>query len=76
MSCVSRLLTVAIVLTLGSSRLAVAQELSTTLGITRTIKSAVLGEDRKVFIRLPATYDTSGNGYPVLYLLEGCRRLC
>ena len=70
MSCVRTLLTVSL-LTLGSSQLAFAQEVSATLGVTRTMKSTILGEDRKVFVRLPTGYDTSGNAYPVLYLLDG-----
>ncbi len=57
-------------LTLGSPRLAFAQEVSATLGVTRTIKSTILGGDRKLFVRLPTSYDTSGNAYPVLYLLD------
>ena len=35
------------------------------------MKSTILGEDRKVFVRLPISYDTSSNAYPVLYLLDG-----
>ena len=58
MSCVRRLLTV-------------AQDVSATLGVTRTMKSTILGEERKVFVHLPASYDTSGDAYPVLYLLDG-----
>ena len=56
---------------MGSPQLAFAQEVSATLGVTRTMKSTILGEDRKVFVHLPTSYDTSGNGYPVLYLLDG-----
>ena len=71
MSCVRRLLTVLMLLSLGSPRLAFAQEVSATLGVTRTMKSTILNEDRKVLVHLPASYDTSGNAYPVLYLLDG-----
>jgi uncharacterized protein len=71
MSCVRRLLTVVMLLTVGGPRPACAQAVSATLGVTRTMKSTILDEDRKVFVRLPATYDTSGNAYPVLYLLDG-----
>jgi predicted alpha/beta superfamily hydrolase len=71
MPCVRTLLAVVSLLTLGSSQLTFAQEVSATLGVTRTIKSTILGEDRKVFVRLPTGYDTSGNAYPVLYLLDG-----
>ena len=45
--------------------------MSATLGVTRTIRSAILSEDRKVFVHLPTSYNTSGNAYPVLYLLDG-----
>lgn len=61
MSCVRRLLTVVMLLTVVAPRLAFAQEVGATLGVTRTIKSAILGEDRKVFVRLPTSYDTSGS---------------
>jgi len=71
MSCVRRLLTIVMLLTLGSVRPAFAQEVTATLGVTRTIKSTILNEDRKVFVHLPASYHTSGNSYPVLYLLDG-----
>jgi predicted alpha/beta superfamily hydrolase len=71
MSCVHKLVTVVMLLTLGLPRLAFAQDVSVTIGVTRTIKSTILGEDRKVFVRLPTSYDTSGNAYPVLYLLDG-----
>ena len=55
-------------LTLCSPLLAFAQEVSATLGVTRTMKSMILGEDRKVFVRLPTSYDTSGNAYPCVLL--------
>jgi len=56
---------------MASPRLGHTQEVSATLGVTRTIKSTILSEDRKVFVHLPASYNTSGNAYPVLYLLDG-----
>ena len=71
MSCVRGLLTVVMLLTLGSPRLAFAQDVTATLGVTRTMTSTILGEDRKVFVHLPTNYDASGNAYPVLYLLDG-----
>ena len=58
-------------LMLGSPRPAFAQDVTATLGVTRTMKSTMLGEDRRVVVRLPAGYDTSGTAYPVLYLLDG-----
>jgi predicted alpha/beta superfamily hydrolase len=36
-----------------------------------TLHSTVLGEERKVVVRLPEGYDTSESRYPVLYLLDG-----
>jgi predicted alpha/beta superfamily hydrolase len=36
-----------------------------------TLHSTVLGEERKVVVRLPEGYDTSETRYPVLYLLDG-----
>jgi enterochelin esterase-like enzyme len=57
-------------LSLGVLPPALGQEVSA-LGVTRTIKSSILGEDRKVFVRLPTSYDTSDDAYPVLYVLDG-----
>jgi predicted alpha/beta superfamily hydrolase len=56
---------------LGAPRPAPAQEVTAKLGVARTIRSVVLNEDRKVLVHLPASYDTSGKSYPVLYLLDG-----
>lgn len=41
------------------------------IGDSVTIPSAVLGEDRPVFIHLPAGYERSTERYPVLYVLDG-----
>src|SRR5262245_14523253 len=71
MLCVGGLLSAVMLLTLVSPRLALAQEVNVTVGVARTIKSTILGEDRKVFVHLPTTYDTSSAAYPVLYLLDG-----
>ena len=71
MPCRRGFLTLLMLLTLGAPRLVLAQEVSATLGVTRPIKSTILGEDRKVVVHLPASYNTSGNAYPVLYLLDG-----
>jgi predicted alpha/beta superfamily hydrolase len=35
------------------------------------IKSAVLGEERTVLVRLPANYERNGQKYPVLYMTDG-----
>jgi predicted alpha/beta superfamily hydrolase len=71
MSMVPRVLTLLLLLVLGSQRLAFAQEVSATLGVARTMKSSILNEARRVLVHLPAGYDTSGKRYPVLYLLDG-----
>jgi predicted alpha/beta superfamily hydrolase len=36
-----------------------------------TFRSDVLGEERRVFVRLPEGYETSERMYPVLYLMDG-----
>lgn len=35
------------------------------------IKSAILGEDRTILVRLPANYEQNLNKYPVVYMLDG-----
>ena len=59
-----------LLLVVGTQRLS-AQEVTAKLGVARTIQSAILNEDRKVLVHLPASYDTSAKSYPVLYLLDG-----
>lgn len=71
MSYVPRFLTLLLLSVLGTQRPVSAQEVSAKLGVARTLKSAILNEDRKVLVHLPASYDTSGKAYPVLYLLDG-----
>jgi uncharacterized protein len=42
------------------------------IGETITIRSEILGEDRRVHVQLPAGYETDPVGvYPVLYVLDG-----
>ena len=36
-----------------------------------TIKSTVLGEDRRILVRTPANYETSKVTYPVMYMTDG-----
>ena len=36
-----------------------------------TIKSAVLGEDRRILVRTPANYETNKATYPVMYMTDG-----
>ena len=71
MSYLPRVLTVLLLLVLGTQRMVVAQEVSVKLGIARGIQSTILNEERKVLVHLPTGYDTSGKAYPVLYLLDG-----
>ncbi|MBX2877423.1 MAG: tetratricopeptide repeat protein [Saprospiraceae bacterium] len=42
-----------------------------TIGTTYTIPSEVLEQERQVHIYLPASYSTSQQNYPVLYILDG-----
>ena len=71
MSYVPRCVTLLVLLVLGTQRPALAQDVSAKLGVARTVTSAILNEDRRVLVHLPAGYDTSGKRYPVLYLLDG-----
>ena len=41
------------------------------LGTNTKINSKILGEDRNIFVYLPASYNNSKNTYPVLYILDG-----
>jgi predicted alpha/beta superfamily hydrolase len=38
---------------------------------TLTVKSDVLGEERRILVRTPQGYETGDQRYPVLYLLDG-----
>jgi predicted alpha/beta superfamily hydrolase len=71
MACARRLLTLLLLSAPGAQRPIAAQDVSVKLGVARTIRSAILNEDRRVLVHLPAAYDTSGKSYPVLYLLDG-----
>ena len=53
-------------------RLAAQQEgPPVTIGTTWTLHSRVLDEDRRLLVHLPTGYATSGERYPVMYLLDG-----
>ena len=71
MSHVIRVLTLLLLSVPATQRPVFAQEVNVKLGSARTIKSAIMNEDRKVLVHLPASYDTSSKSYPVLYLLDG-----
>ena len=44
---------------LGTQRPMSAQEVTARLGVGRTLTSAILNEERTVFVHLPTSYDTS-----------------
>ena len=71
MSCAQKFLALLLLSLLGTQRPALAQQVTAQLGVRRTLKSAILNEERAVFVHLPASYDTSRASYPVLYLLDG-----
>ena len=50
-----------------------AEDLTVALGVTDSIHSARLKEDRALIVYLPPGYQNSGHSYPVLYLLDGNR---
>ena len=43
------------------------------LGDSFVIKSEILGEEREIYVYLPAGHEESGEVYPVVYLLDGDR---
>jgi predicted alpha/beta superfamily hydrolase len=49
----------------------VAQKSPASYGETVSFKSAILGEERDIWIYKPPYYDTDNGNYPVLYLLDG-----
>ena len=50
-----------------------AQDVNVKVGVTDSLRSAVLKETRPLIIYLPPGYETSDKRYPVLYLLDGNR---
>lgn len=38
---------------------------------TLTVRSAVLGEDRRILVRTPGGYETNKQSYPVMYITDG-----
>lgn len=48
-----------------------AQEVVIKAGIKDSIQSGILNEKRPLIVSLPEGYQTSGNSYPVLYVLDG-----
>ncbi len=51
--------------------LSYSQNVNFKIGISDSIQSSILGEDRQLIVSLPKDYDTSKNAYPVLYILDG-----
>jgi len=58
---------------LGFAAAARAQRLDSTIAIGHgaTVWSEVLREERRLFVALPASYDSTSLRYPVLYVLDG-----
>ena len=50
---------------------AAAQDLAPPVPQRFTLHSAVLNEDRTIFVRTPRSYDQGKPAYPVLYLMDG-----
>lgn len=64
-------LSISIVL-IGSIAISAQDESKTIpLGVTRTLSSKIMGEDRPIHISLPMGYDRSQRRYPVLFLTDG-----
>jgi uncharacterized protein len=61
------------IILLGWSQLGglLAQDISIKIGTQESIQSEILQENRKLLIHLPDDYQSSGQSYPVLYLLDG-----
>src|SRR5262245_35177931 len=55
---------------LASAFAAIAQPATGTVK-TLTLKSTVMGEERRVLVRTPAGYETNNVKYPVLYMTDG-----
>lgn len=66
-----------IVLALVTPTVVSAQSTSRQIGLgeARTIRSAILNEDREVQVALPETYGRTAIAYPVLFLLDGSSHL-
>ena len=64
---------VALSLSIGAAFPVFAEELTVKLGVTDSVHSTRLNEDRALIVHLPPDYETSGGSYPVLYLLDGDR---
>lgn len=54
-----------------TSALAQAPPFQTAQLTTLTIKSSVLGEDRRILVRTPVGYETNQVKYPVIYMTDG-----
>jgi uncharacterized protein len=48
-----------------------SQDVNIKIGHRDSVQSKILNENRKLVISLPEGYETSGQNYPVLYLLDG-----
>ena len=50
-----------------------AEDVTVKLGVSDSVHSTRLNEDRALIVYLPPRYESSGHSYPVLYLLDGNR---
>lgn len=57
--------------TLLIPRTSYAQDVNIKIGHRDSVQSKILNENRNLIISLPEGYETSGQNYPVLYLLDG-----
>src|SRR4029079_3182828 len=64
---------IALSLLLGAVRSIYAEDVTVKLGLTDSVHSTRLNEDRALIVCLPPRYESSGHSYPVLYLLDGNR---
>ncbi|WP_341644380.1 alpha/beta hydrolase [Thauera sp. SDU_THAU2] len=67
----SFLMAVGMLLCLPAQAARVAAESAVTIGQRFSMRSEVLGEDRKLLIHLPKDYGRSRQRYPVLFILDG-----
>src|SRR6185436_11461232 len=64
---------IALSLLLGAVLSIHAEDVTVNLGLTDSVHSTRLNEDRALIVYLPPRYESSGHSYPVLYLLDGNR---
>jgi predicted alpha/beta superfamily hydrolase len=68
-----KLITILVLALLSFTSYAQEKGIPNVVGISHTINSNVLKEDRKIQVYLPKDYVSSNKTYPVIYLLDGQR---